>query len=345
MYYQRDIYRVYYDEMRPEYAQFKNEYIYAFTWEDPREDAKILNLTSKDTVLAITSAGDNILAYAALPDPPHRIHGVDLNPAQGHLMELKLAAFKSLTREEVWKLFGIGKIEDFRELLLTKLAPHVSSNALQYWYDKGPKTFDINGAGIYNTGFSKWALRIARVVFKVCGISDDVEELCQAKTFSQQKKIWDDHIKPTLFNPLISKLLVGNPLFLWKALGVPANQAAMMGNSVIQYVVDTFDPIISKYMISTDNYFYYLTLMGRYAKDNCPAYLTKDAYKKFTSQNSPLDNIRLHTDFLNDVFNRITKHSLTVAVIMDHMDWFSEDGTDADDEITALFHALAPVGF
>ncbi|GME83895.1 unnamed protein product [Ambrosiozyma monospora] len=26
------------------------------------------------------------------------------------------------------------------------------------------------------------------------------------------------------------------------------------------------------------------------------------------------------------------------------MDWFSEDGTDADDEITALFHALAPGG-
>lgn len=345
LYYQEDIYRVYYDELRPEYNQFNNQYIYAFTWEDPREDNKILKFNSDDTVLAITSAGDNILSYASLPNAPRRIHCVDLNPCQGHLMELKLAAFKSLTKDEIWQLFGLGKIDNIQDLLINKMSPHMSSNALQYWYDKGPKTFDVNGKGLYDTGFSKWALRLASYLFYFTGIKDDVDELCSAKTMKQQKQIWNSKIKPTLLNPIVSKLLVGNPLFLWKALGVPANQASLMGESVLKYVKDTFQPMVDFSLISNDNYFYYLCLQGHYSKNNCPDYLTPEAYKKFSNkENNPLDRIRIHTDFLNDVFSRLTSGSLTIAIIMDHMDWFDKNGVDADAEISALYKALAPGG-
>ncbi|VEU23590.1 DEKNAAC104616 [Brettanomyces naardenensis] len=344
MYYQRDIYRVYYDEQRPEYNQFNNQYIYAFTWEDPREDDSILHFTKEDSILAITSAGDNILSYASLPNAPSRIHCVDLNPCQGHLLELKLAAIKSLTREETWKMFGLGKIENFNELLIKKMAPHMSSNAFQYWFNLGPKTFGTNGRGLYYTGFSKWALRLARYVFKLTGTSGYVDELCKATTMEQQRKIWKTKLRPKLLNPVISKLLIGNPIFLWKALGVPANQASMMGSSVIKYLEDTLDPVVDRYMISNENYFYYLCLQGKYSKNNCPDYLTKEAHDRFNSKDSPLDNIRIHTDFLNDVFGRLTKKSLTIAIIMDHMDWFAEEGTDADDEISALYQSLAPGG-
>lgn len=345
LYYQEDIYRVYYDELRPEYNQFNNQYIYAFTWEDPREDDNILNFSKDDTVLAITSAGDNILSYAQLPNAPKRIHCVDLNPSQGHLLELKLAAFKSLKKDEVWQMFGLGKIDNFNDLLVNKMAPHMSSNAFQYWYKNGPKTFNIKGKGLYDTGFSKWALRMASYLFYLTGIKDDIDELCNAKTMDHQLKIWNSKIKPTLLNPIVSKLLVGNPLFLWKALGVPANQASLMGPSVLKYVTDTFDPMVKRSLVSLDNYFYYLCLQGHYAKDNCPDYLTSDAYEKFSKKkNNPLDNIRIHTDFLNDVFSRLTTGSITIAIIMDHMDWFDKNGTDADAEISALYQALSPGG-
>lgn len=86
IYYRREVWRVYFDEIREQYAQFKNRYVYAFTWEYPREDHNILNFTSEDTILDITSAGDNILAYATLSNPPKRILAVDLNPCQNHLL-------------------------------------------------------------------------------------------------------------------------------------------------------------------------------------------------------------------------------------------------------------------
>lgn len=344
IYYQRNIYRVYYDEQKSMYKQFKGQYIYAFTWEDPKEDNRILHFSKNDSVLAITSAGDNILSYAALPTPPRRIHCVDMNPYQGHLFELKLAALKSLTWEEVWKMFGLGKIDNFQELLVQKLAPHMTSNAFQYWHKIGTKTFNPKKDGFYFTGFSKWPLKLTRFVFKITGASDYVDELCASDTLEQQKKLWETKLRPKLLNPIISELLVGNPIFLWKALGVPANQASLMGSSIIEYVANTLDPVVNRYKISNENYFYYLCLKGHYSKNNCPDYLKKQVYKKFHSANSILSNIRIHTDTIQDVAARLTKHSLTIAIIMDHMDWFPKDGKLAIEEIQALSDALAPGG-
>ncbi|ABN67370.2 predicted protein [Scheffersomyces stipitis CBS 6054] len=346
-YYQREIWRVYYEELNQHYEQFKNQYIYAFTWEDPREDHNILKFNSNDTVLAITSAGDNILSYATLPDPPKRIHAVDLNPCQNHLLELKLAAFRSLTHQQIWQMFGEGKIENFTDLLIDKLSPHMSSNAFQYWMDRGHKCFSKNG--LYDTGSSRWALRLAKYTFKAFGVTKDIKQLCEAATMDEQMKIWEERVKKSLFNSVVATLLVGNPLFLWKALGVPANQASMMGESVFKYVVDTIEPLLKRSLISKDNYFYYLCLMNKYAYNNCPDYLTVKGYKRLTAQTTPqrenpLDNIRIHTDFLNDVFARLSKKSLTIAIIMDHMDWFDHDSKDVNDEISVLKESLVDGG-
>ncbi|CAK9435504.1 uncharacterized protein LODBEIA_P02310 [Lodderomyces beijingensis] len=347
MYYQKEVWRVYYDELNPLYEQFKNQYIYAFTWEDPREDHNILKFSKDDTVLAITSAGDNILSYATLPDPPKRIHAVDLNPCQGHLLELKLACFRVLTQEQIWKMFGEGRIEGFRDLLMNQLAPHMSSQAFQYWMDKGPKAF--SGSGLYDTGSTRWALRLGRLIFKACGVTKYVHAMCNATTMEEQKKIWLDHVKPAMFNPIVGSLLIGNPIFLWKALGVPVNQAKMMGPSVINYVIDTLEPLIERSLIVDDNYFYYLCLIGAYTRTNCPDYLTTKGYKRLTGEKStdgevPIDNIRLHTDTLNDVFARLSTKSITIAIIMDHMDWFEPNGKDAISEISAVKKCLVEGG-
>ncbi|CAK7903217.1 hypothetical protein CAAN1_16S00606 [[Candida] anglica] len=350
VYYQKDVTRVYYDELNPLFDQFNNQYIYAFTWEDPREDMNILNINSNDSLLAITSAGDNLLHYACLPNAPKKIHGVDLNPCQNHLLELKLACFKAkLDQDKLWQLFGEGKLsthDEFKQLLINKLSPHLSSNALQYWVDKGPKTFSPKGHGLYyDTGSTRWALKLTRWLFVRARLTKEVDQLCNSKTLEEQKSIWERKIKPTIFSPIVGRLLIGNSLFLWKALGVPINQANMIEGSILNYIIDTLNPIVERSLISKDNYFYYLCLQSKYAKDNCPAYLTSDGYKKLTSsQNNPIPNFRLHTDTLNDVLKRLSSSSLTIIIIMDHMDWFDPEGTDALEEIQLLNKALSENG-
>lgn len=86
--YQNHHWRIYYDEKLAKHTQFKDEYIYAFTWEDSRVDSRILKINPDDVILAITSAGDNILHYAV--DRPKRIHAVDLKLVSTQSLQLKM---------------------------------------------------------------------------------------------------------------------------------------------------------------------------------------------------------------------------------------------------------------
>lgn len=342
-FFQQEVWRVFYEAENPKHHQFAEQYIYAFTWEDPREDVKILNLGENDTVLAISSAGDNLLAYAALKKPPKRIHGVDLNPHQNHLVELKLASLRALDFEDHWKLFGEGKHPDFENLLIHKLGPHLSSHAFQYWMTKGKKAFNPNQNGLYDTGSTRWALRIAKWIFKLAGVEADIKRLCEAKTISEQQRIWESRIRPAFFNAFTSKMLLCNPLFLWKALGVPINQGSMIEGGTEKYLIDTLDPIVSRSLISSENYFYYLCLTGRYSRNNCPDYLTKSGFTNIRT-NGSLENMRLHTDTIQEVVERLAPGSVTCAIVMDHMDWFDPAEKDARDEIRALNKALKKGG-
>lgn len=119
----------------PVHTEFRT-WIYSFTWEDPYVDITHLNLTPLDALLVVTSAGDNALHYAASA-APGRIHCVDMNPCQNHLLELKLSAIQALLWEDFFVLFGLGrtptKFGSFENLLDNVLSPSMSSAAWQFW--------------------------------------------------------------------------------------------------------------------------------------------------------------------------------------------------------------------
>ena len=185
-FYQNQRWRLYYDESLPKHTQFNNEYIYAFTWEDPAEDQRLLNIGPDDVVFAITSAGDNVLAYAL--HRPRSIHAVDLNPTQNHLLELKVAALCALPHADVWRLFGEGRHAGFRDLLLDRLSPLLSSRALQYWLDS-TAAFTARG-GLYETGGSRLAVKLAKWLFRALGLAGAVRRLCAARTLEEQRAVW-----------------------------------------------------------------------------------------------------------------------------------------------------------
>lgn len=244
-------------------------------------DYRILRIGSEDVVLAITSAGDNILSYI-IDGSPKRIHAVDLNPTQNHLLELKLAAFSALSHEDLWKLFGEGYHERFGDLLVHKLSPHLSSRAFQYWFDN-QEVFSYR-VGLYDTGQSRLAIKAARWLFKIFGVSGHVKIMCEVKTMNEQREIWYEKVRPVILSWWVSKFIIGNEQFLWRALGVPTNQRNMIRNDHLKgkgssgnevndhaeamwdYVVNTLDPIVENSLLGEDNYFYLLCLKGFYTK-------------------------------------------------------------------------------
>jgi betaine lipid synthase len=142
--------------------------------------------------------------------------------SQGHLLELKLAAIESLSYQEFFSLFGVGKCIDFRSLLDTRLSPFLSSAAYQFWR-QNTDAF----SSFYTRGYSGWALKLARLVFACAGVSTHVEDMCNCDTLDDQVAIWRSKIRPVLLNPIVMAFM-RNPIFCWNALGVPLPQRKMI---------------------------------------------------------------------------------------------------------------------
>ncbi|KAH9947486.1 hypothetical protein B0H21DRAFT_691791, partial [Amylocystis lapponica] len=271
-------------------------------------------------------------------------------PAQNHLLELKVAAFRALSYDDTWALFGKGRHPDFRALLLDKLSPHLSSRAFQFWLDNA-SAFTAGG-GLYETGGTRLAVKLTKWLVWVFGLRAQVARLCAAGTLKEQAEIWQKTLRPVVLNKSLSFFVVANEQFLWRALGVPPNQRDMISGDAAavkggvsskeamwNYVVDTLDPVAKHSLLSTDNYFYRLCLAGSYSKSCHPSYLSEDAHATLAAPGA-FDGLRIHTDEFVEVLARIKPETVTVAVIMDHMDWFPRDGTEATKEIRAVNCAM-----
>ncbi|KAG6821002.1 hypothetical protein H0H93_008631 [Arthromyces matolae] len=308
--------------------------------EDPFEDMKHLNLSKDDSMFVITSGGDNALHYA-IEKQPKRAHLLN-SYSQGHLAELKLAALQSLSYDEFFSLFGTGRHPHFRRLLDSKLAPHLSSSAYQFWRlnDDAFKT------AFYMRGYSGWALRVAHFIFSVAGVTKYVHQLCECDTLDAQVKIWQTKLRPVLLNPIVVALLK-SPVFCWNALGVPLNQRQMLleEGTIYDFICHTLDPLISTYLLKTGNYFYLLALLGHYTPACCPNYLTLRGFNALKSNKGGcLDAFRLHTDSIVNVLRGLSKGSLTRALIMDHLDWFTPGSRDVVEEVAEFHRVLSPGG-
>ncbi|KAJ2050032.1 hypothetical protein H4S04_002857 [Coemansia sp. S16] len=351
--------RLPYQPTKPEHAQFST-YIYGFTWEDPQRDLEVLDLRPGDSLMVITSAGDNALAYAA-HQSGLKIHCVDMNPCQNHLLELKLAALRSLDYDTFWRLFGLGSLPDFARTLDSTLSAELSSPAYQYWRQNvhafAPRKSaladmvlgDLSHRNLYTTGYSGMALRCLRVISKLFGIHRATQQLVVTSSLAKQAELWRDKIRSCIFSNIAIRML-DNPVAMWQFMGVPINQWNMLRSegSMSQYVRDTLDPVFHSTSCAKSNYFYHLLFARQYSPDCCPDYLTKDGFARLqhtvgNDSASVRPTFHLHTATLLDTLGGMRDGELTKAVIMDHMDWFSPE--DADSEVVALARVVKKTGF
>ncbi|KAG8722187.1 hypothetical protein FRC08_005936 [Ceratobasidium sp. 394] len=315
-------------------------FIYAFTWEDPMEDMKHLNLDSDSSILVISSAGDNALHYA-IGAGPRRIHCVDMNPCQGHLVELKLAALRALSYSTFFSMFGDGKLGNFKDILDLELSPWLSSAAYQFWKANENAFSD----SFYMRGYSGWALRITKWALWLGGVLSDARQMCNVDTIEEQEQIWREKLRPVLLNNWFVRLVLNNPAFLWNALGVPLAQrrAFLKEGSCFEFARDTLDPLPSTAILKKGGYHYLLCLLGKYTPESCPAYLTKEGFEKLRENNwARLDSFRLHTESITNVLLNMQPGQLTHAIIMDHLDWFDPGSPAVTEEVAQLARVLLP---
>lgn len=134
-----------------------NRLIYNTCWEDPRIDRQLLQLNQESKVVAITSAGCNVLDY--LLDGPGAVHAVDVNFRQNALLFLKMALIEDGDHDSLFALFGRGSWPSYRDIyaqvrqLLPTWVQHFWDKKIAYFKPKGLRqSFYWRGGA---PGFSK----------------------------------------------------------------------------------------------------------------------------------------------------------------------------------------------
>ena len=298
----------------------RNNLVYNTCWEDPRLDREALRFGPTDDVLVITSAGCNALDYA-LCEPRH-VYAVDMNPRQNALLELKIAAIKSLEFEDFFKLFGEGRLPGARRIYQDKIRGKLNDWSKNFW-DRKIKWFDNRRSTFYFRGTSGFFARLMKVYTdKVIKVRPHLDALLNAQNVEEQREIYHSSIREKFWSGLVKFAL--NRDTTMSMLGVPKAQRrqieATYSGDLVKYIQECLEGAFVKLPMK-DNYFWRVYMNGAYTRSCCPEYLVPENFQKLRS--GLTDRISTHS---NSVQGFLEGHQGTISrfVLLDHMDWLSD---------------------
>lgn len=295
--------------------------VYNTCWEDPSVDRRALAIGPDDTVLAITSAGCNVLDY--LLCEPRQVFAVDANPRQTALLELKLAAIRRLDFEDIFLIFGDGRHPRFREIYHDALRADLSAFARDYWAARCHWfTHRADDGSFYFHGLSGRVARIFRAYLKLRpALAEAIEAMIEARTIEAQRDIYDGRVRPQLWRGPLAWIL--SRQITMSMLGVPQAQRreveAQHTDGVAGYVRGALDYVFRNFLLR-DNHFWFLYLRGHYTRDTCPEYLRAGNVARLRER--LIHRVMPHTCTVTE-FLRRSAEPVTRFVLLDHMDWMA----------------------
>ena len=295
-----------------------NNLVYNACWEDPRIDKEALELSKRDSVLVITSAGCNALSYAL--SGVSRVYAVDMNFRQNALLDLKIAGIKSLDYETFFKLFGEGRLDGAQQIYRDKLRALLPERSQQYWDRYLRKFFDSPDRSFYYCGASGCFASIIMRYMSVRGLKDLVDALIDAPDLETQRAVWKE-LRDKMWSRSL-KFFVNRDLAM-AMIGVPQAQRRQIEKSfqgLTPFVQKCLDEVCGELFVQ-DNYFWRAYVKGRYTKDCCPEYLTEEGFD--TLKSGAVEVVSTHTNTVEGFLTERPNLQISRFVLLDHMDWLS----------------------
>lgn len=316
--------------------------VYTTCWEDPAVDRRALEFSSGDRVLVITSAGCNALDY--LLAGAGQVHAVDINSCQNALLELKVAAIRTLDHAAGFELFGLGRSPRAREMYSDALRPSLSDGARRYW-DRHLGLFDGRGwrSSLFYRGTAGLVHRLLlEYATRGRGLTPALDELLAAGSVDEQREIFDRHRMRERLDAPLFRWSLSRPQAL-ALMGIPGPQREQIvrqyPGGVPAYALDMIESALAATPLRT-NYFWRAVLQGSYSAECCPEYLTPGGWARL--RDGLLDRLTVDTNsvtgFLNTAASGISKF-----VLLDHMDWMSgAEPAALSEEWSAILAAAKP---
>ena len=296
-----------------------NNLVYNACWEDPRVDRRAMRLGPADRVLVITSAGCNAIDYVL--GGAGEVHAVDMNPRQNALLELKLAAAKTLEFEDYFEMFGRGRLPRAEAIYRSAIRPLLAEWPRGYW-DRWIRFFDNPRRSFYYRGTSgSFARAIGVYIDRIARIRHEVMDLLAAANVAEQAAIYTA-ISRKLWSRTLKFVMDRDTTF--SMLGVPKAQRRQIDRQypggVVRFVQDCMEAVFARLPIA-DNYFWRVYITGEYTRQCCPEYLTEAGWKSL--RGGATEKLRIHTDSVQGFLDR-SRDRFTNFVLLDHMDWLSD---------------------
>ncbi len=302
-----------------------DSFVYNQIWEDPRVDAKALQLNEKSRMLTISSGGCNVLNY--LIHKPEHIQAVDLNRNHLCVLKLKMAALQYLpTYEDFFLFFGNAKDERNQENYYTYMAEHLDDETREFWeggsllrkLTVGPRIsyFEKN---FYNFAKTGYYLRFLTFIAWTC--RRDPKLVLTATTMEEQQQLFDENIAPFFDNWFVRS--AGKFPFMLYSLGIPPQQFDEMqkenGSGLIQMYRERIKKMACDFPID-DNYFGWQAFAREYdpARRAIPDYLKEE---NFETLRTNLHRVSVKNITLTDYMRSQPDKSLDRFVFLDSQDW------------------------
>lgn len=270
--------------------------MFAQSWEDPECDLRALRPAAGETIVGVTSGGDNVLGL--LLSDPAAIISIDVNPAQTWLVDLKLAAFRMLTHAEMLELFGVRRGPALQ--LYQRIRGDLPESARRYWDAHGP-WFD---QGLLTCGdFERYFATLRAVLRWIVG-RRRLERLFALAPDEQRAFFegeWNNRRWRTVLRVVCSKRMLGRRLDpSWfehaESRGAFGAHFARLAEHVLTEL-----PVRS-------NYFLAQILLGRYVDETfVPGYLRPEHFNVIRTR---LDRLRLVTADISDALAALPARSV-----------------------------------
>lgn len=260
---------------------------YSQCWEDPEILTEALGINKTDSILSVSSGGDNTLSLLCLG--PKKIVSIDVNPVQNYLLELKLAALTNLRYHEILAFLGIEESKNRLEIY-KKLSVHLTPQA-RLWWSAHPSLIE---KGVINCGrFEKFLTIFRKYILPFIHSRKTIYQFTSKKSIKEQqeyyKNRWNSKRWRLYFRFASSRFML--EYFARQKRTFTYVQAKRGANNYLKRL----EIKLSNVSLSS-NYFMLYCLTGGYGQ-SVPPYLEEKNHKRYKETVSSLSIVT------NDVFS------------------------------------------
>lgn len=305
--------------------------VFTRVFEDHEVDRRALAIEPGDAVLVVASAGDK--AIHAVLWGAERVVAADINPAQLHLLALKLAALRALDHASLRALFADGRSATARASYAL-LRPALDAPVATYWdrwigiFETGLHRHNALGLAIAGVGWGLRKLGGRALLPTIMAVTDP----------AAQGRVYDARLRRRYWNPW-TRWLLGRAALLRPIVLDPQERAAMGRERFAEWLEARVSHVVRTSLVR-ENPYWWPVLTGRaMAAEHDLPWLRPESLDALRSAG---DRISLEPGSLVDVVARAEPASFQAVDLSNVPDWLP--ATERTRLWAGLARAVAPGG-